>query len=122
MFDFYFYIFICILFLRGFDFIWTTRWIGENPESSDLLHLVMVGLAEESASIGFERAEAEREGKGTSTISVRRIGALKSVAETWLRRKEQLVDREILRVGHPFKVNYSRALEGTPERIAQYFI
>ena len=83
----------------------------DSPESADLLHLVMVGLAEESASIGFERAEAEREGKGTSTISVRRIGALKSVAETWLRRKEQLVDREIDLKGPAFKTIFTFVLE-----------
>jgi hypothetical protein len=61
-----------------------------NPESADVLHQVMVGLADESASIAFERREAERKGEPTSQLSVRRVNALKSVADTWLRRKEQL--------------------------------
>jgi hypothetical protein len=87
------------------------RIAKDSPESSELLHLVMVGLAEESASIGFERAEAERDGKGTSTISVRRINALKSVAETWLRRKEQVADREIDIQGPAFKALFGFILE-----------
>ena len=66
-----------------------------KPESPDVLHQVMIGLAEESASIGFERKEAERKGEPTSQISGRRVSALKSVADTWLKRKEQLVNNVI---------------------------
>lgn len=68
------------------------RTARDNPESADVLHQVMVGLADESASIAFERQEAERKGESTSQLSVRRVNALKSVADTWLRRKEQLAN------------------------------
>ena len=67
----------------------------ETPESSDVLNQVLSALAEEAASLGFERHEAEWQGKETSQISVRRINALKAVGETWLRRKEQISTKEI---------------------------
>lgn len=65
------------------------------PESTDLLHFVMVALAEEASSIGFERAEAERQGMETSNISTRRINALTKLVETWLKRKDQITTKEI---------------------------
>jgi len=65
------------------------------PESVDLLHFVMVALAEEASSIGFERQEAERQGMETSNISTRRINALTKLVETWLKRKDQITTREI---------------------------
>ena len=67
----------------------------ECPESTDVLQQVMVGLANEAASIRFERMEAERQGKETSSLSMRRINALRAVGDTWLRRKEQIVSRTI---------------------------
>jgi len=66
-----------------------------NPESSDLLHNVVIALAEEAASLGHERLEAETAGKETSQISTRRVQALKAVAETWLKRKDQISTKEI---------------------------
>jgi len=66
------------------------RLAREDPESPDVLQQVIVGLGEEAASIRFERSEAERTGKETSGISVRRINALKAVGDVWLKRKEQL--------------------------------
>lgn len=64
--------------------------IRVNPETGDVLDYVMEGLAEESASLGFERLEAERTGQPTSQISMRRINALKAVGDSWLKRKEQI--------------------------------
>lgn len=60
------------------------------PESSEVLHKVMMELAEEAASLKFERSEAERKGEETSNISVRRARILQAVGETWLKRKGQL--------------------------------
>jgi len=65
------------------------------PESTDLLHYVMMALAEEAASIGFERQEAERQGLETSNISTRRINALKTVVDTWLKRKDQVTTKDV---------------------------
>ena len=66
-----------------------------TPESSDVLNLVMGGLAEEAAALRFERMEAERNGVESSQISVRRIGALKALGDAWIKRKEQVDSKTI---------------------------
>lgn len=60
----------------------------KNPESSEVLQQVIVGLADEAASLAFERQEAESRGSETSQISIRRVNALKAIGDTWLKRKE----------------------------------
>jgi hypothetical protein len=55
-----------------------------------VLHLIMRGFAEEAASLAFERGEAERTGKETSQLSIRRISALRNLGDVFLKRKEQL--------------------------------
>ena len=62
----------------------------EQPESSTVLHEVMIALADEAASLKFEREEAELRGDSTSQLSARRARILKDVGETWLKRKTQL--------------------------------
>ncbi len=66
-----------------------------NPEDPDVLHQIVLALGNEAASIGFERQQAERNGEKTSELSVRRISALKSLADTWLKRKDQITTRGI---------------------------
>jgi hypothetical protein len=66
-----------------------------RPESEEVLQYVMVGLAEEAASIAFERKRAERENKETSSLSARRVQALKATVDTWLKRKEQIATNSI---------------------------
>ena len=79
----------------------------EDPESADILHQVMVGLANEAASLAFERMEAERLGEETSAISIRRINALKAIGDTWLKRKEQTKTHLIDLDSHSFKILFS---------------
>ena len=86
-----------------------------DPESSDLLHHVVVSLAEEAASLGHERRNAEMEGRETSQLSIRRVNALKAVAETWLKRKDQTVNREIDLSSPQFKAVFSLTLEAFRE-------
>jgi len=62
--------------------------IQDNPEAGSVLDRVMEGLAEEAASLAFERREAERNGTPASQISMRRINALKAVGDSYLKRKE----------------------------------
>ena len=62
----------------------------DQPESSEVLHQVMIALADEAASMKFEREEAERRGDSTSQLSARRARILKDVGDTWLKRKTQL--------------------------------
>jgi hypothetical protein len=69
--------------------------VSQDIEADEILQLVLVEYAKEAASLGFERYEAERQGKETSAISVRRVNALKAIGELFLKRKEQLADRSI---------------------------
>jgi hypothetical protein len=69
--------------------------VKTNPENPEVLHQVVLALGEEAASLGFERAEAERDGRETSNISVRRVNTLKALADTWLKRKDQVTTQSI---------------------------
>lgn len=66
-----------------------------NPEDPDVLHQIVLALGLESASIGFERYQAELRGEKTSELSMRRVNSLKAMADTWLKRKDQVVSRGI---------------------------
>jgi hypothetical protein len=69
--------------------------VKDTPESHGVLQHAMVVLAEETASIGFERKEAERQGDPTSQLSARRINAVKALVDTWLKRQDQIVSKAI---------------------------
>lgn len=69
--------------------------VEKNVESEDVLQMVVQGFAREAASLEFERQQAEIQGRETSQISVRRINALKAVADTWLKRKDQVANKSI---------------------------
>lgn len=69
--------------------------VAQSVDSEDVLHYAMMAFAEESASLGFERTEAERKGKETSQLSIRRIGAIKALVDSWLKRKDQLAGKMI---------------------------
>lgn len=69
--------------------------IDQNIDDDQVLHLIMRGFAEESASLTFERREAERTGKETSQLSIRRINALRNLGDVFLKRKEQLAGKVI---------------------------
>lgn len=82
-----------------------------KPESSDVLTKVIQGLAEESASLHFERTEAERKGEATSQISMRRVQALKAVGETWLKKKEVLASKGVDLESPSFKIVFTHIAE-----------
>ena len=67
----------------------------KNADSSEVLTHVLVGLAEESASLAFEREEAERRGQSTSQISLRRVNALRAVGDTWIKKKELISGKSL---------------------------
>ena len=69
--------------------------VKANPESAFVLDYVMLGIAEEAAALGFERTEMERRGQPTSQVSVRRIGALKAIGDSWLKRKDQIASQGV---------------------------
>jgi hypothetical protein len=82
-----------------------------TPESPDILTKVIAGIAEESASLYFERLEAERKGESTSQISMRRVQALKAVGDTWLKKKEVLASTGVDLESSAFKIIFTHIAE-----------
>ena len=64
--------------------------VRQAPESVDVLHHVMQGLAEEAAAMAYQRTLLQNQGKNTSNVSAKRVTALRAVGDTWLKRKEQI--------------------------------
>jgi hypothetical protein len=91
----------------------------EAPESSSVLHQVMIQLAEEAASLKFERAEAERRGDSTSNISQRRARILQAVGDTWLKRKAQLVSQGLNLDGPEFSAVFTLVSETFKESMLE---
>ena len=85
--------------------------ISTSPEKSEVLDYVLKGLAEEAASLAFERIDAERTGATTSQVSMRRIGALKAVADSWLKRKELIANAGVDMDSPAFKRLFKFVLE-----------
>lgn len=85
--------------------------VREKPEDPDVLHQIILGLGEEASSIGFERMLAEQNGDKTSELSVRRINALKAMADTWLKRKDQVTSRGIDMSSPAYRVFMEYVLE-----------
>lgn len=89
-----------------------------NPDDPDVLHQVLLALGQESASIGFERQQAEMNGEKTSELSVRRISALKSIADTWLKRKDQVTTRGIDMSSPAYRILMKEVLKAFQESLA----
>lgn len=83
----------------------------KNPDSSDLLSKVIEGLAEESASLAFERSEAERKGESTAQLSSKRVLALKAVGDTWLKKKEIIASKGVDFDSPAFKIAFAHIAE-----------
>jgi hypothetical protein len=83
----------------------------KNADSSEVLTNVLVGLAEESASLAFEREEAERRGESTSQISLRRVNALRAVGDTWIKKKELMSSKSIDMDSKAFKKLFGHIAE-----------
>lgn len=82
-----------------------------NIDSDEVLSSVILGLAEESASLAFERIEAERRGDPTSQISLRRVNALKAVGDTWLKKKELVSSTSLDLESKSFKILFGHIAE-----------
>jgi hypothetical protein len=89
----------------------------ETPEDPDVLHQVILALGAEAASLGFEREEAERQGMKTSEISVRRVNTLKALADTWIKRKDQIVNKGIDLESQSFKSLFRFIMETFQEAL-----
>lgn len=89
--------------------------IGASPDSPDVLHEIIKGLGEETASLRFEREEAARDGKDTTSISSKRVQALRATAETWLKRADQLGGKLIDLDGAPYHALFRHQMESLKE-------
>jgi len=69
--------------------------LDENADDDKTLQLIMRGLAQEQSSLEFERVEAERTGKDTSQLSLRRVNALKALSDTWIKRKDLMTGNTV---------------------------
>lgn len=71
--------------------------VRSNPDSFNVLTKVIEAMGTEAAALEFARKELERDGKFKDTpgVSAKRIQGLKAIGETWLRRKDQMVERSV---------------------------
>lgn len=94
--------------------------VKANPDSAEVLTRVIEGIGAETAALEFTRKELERDGKFKDTpgVSSKRIQGLKAMAETWLRRKDQMVERAVDVDSPGFKAAYRFILETLGEAMA----
>lgn len=59
----------------------------KDAEASQIMDLVLSGMADEAAALEFERTEMERNGKDATNVSMKRARVLKGIADIWLKRK-----------------------------------
>ncbi len=62
----------------------------KDAESDQVLNAIIAAMADEAAAIEFERSEAARHGQDTANHSAKRARVLKGMADTWLKRKQQI--------------------------------
>lgn len=90
------------------DLVAVTR---QNSEADAVFHTLMNGLAVEITSLEFERREAERKGEDTSNISAKRVRAIKTMTDAWLKKREKVDSGTIDMEGVAFKALFSFMLE-----------
>jgi len=68
------------------------KQVRGDADSLDVLDIAMQELAKESASLDFERGEAERKGKDTASLSSKKINATKALIDTYFRKRDAVVN------------------------------
>lgn len=95
------------------------REAQQDTNGDTVLDHVLVGMAQEAASIEFERMEAERHGQDTVNISAKRVRALKSMADTILKKK-QIASGGIVDMDSPaFRALFTMMLGSFKESMVQ---
>jgi len=85
--------------------------MGKNPDSTDILDHILKEMAKEAASLDYDKSVAEREGDSTSGFSSRRLKALRTIGETWLKKKKE-IDSSTLEFDSPaFKTLFSHIMQ-----------
>ena len=96
--------------------------VRNDPESLDVLHSVMMGLAEEAAAMAQARVSLEAQGKNTSNVSAKRVTALRAIGDTWMKRKEQLGGQSLDLEGVAFKRVFGYTMETFRKALSQAMI
>ena len=87
------------------------RAANRNAESDDVFNALIAAMADEAASVEFDKTEVARHGGDTATLSAKRARILKGIADTWLKRKQQ-VSGGIIDLDSPaFKALFGMILE-----------
>lgn len=71
------------------------RLASEHPESSELMDEVMSSLAKTIVSLEHEMSQAESKGEDPAMPAAKKVTALKALAESWLRRREDMTPSDI---------------------------
>lgn len=87
------------------------REAKKDAEGDGVINEIMSAMAEEAAAIEFEREEAARQGHETSALSAKRARVLKGMADTWLKRKQQIEGGLIDMESPSFKALFGLILE-----------
>jgi hypothetical protein len=82
-----------------------------NSESDMVFNALMIGLSTEITSLEFERMEAERKGEDTSNISAKRVRALKTMTDAWLKKREKVDSHSVDMESPAFKAVFSFILD-----------
>lgn len=90
------------------DLVAVTR---QNSEADAVFHTLMNGLAVEITSLEFERREAERKGEDTSNVSAKRVRAIKTMTDAWLKKREKVDSGTIDLEGVAFKTLFAFMLD-----------
>lgn len=96
--------------------------VRNDPESLDVLHSVMMGLAEEAAAMAQARVSLEAQGKNTSNVSAKRVTALRAIGDTWMKRKEQMGGQSLDLEGVAFKRVFGYTMETFRKALSQAMI
>jgi hypothetical protein len=82
-----------------------------NPEGDSVFNHLMVELSSEISALEFERKEAERLGKDSSEISSKRVRAIKTMTDAWMKKRERSESGAIDLEGESFKKLFAFILE-----------
>ena len=66
--------------------------VKNDPNSMEVLDEIMRELALENSSLAYERVEAERRGEDTTSISSKKVTALKSLSEIYFQKRKSIVN------------------------------
>lgn len=95
------------------------RVTDRDPDSNEVMDLVLKELASEQARMKFELEELEREGKEISEASARRVRILAQLSDSWLKRQERLRDVGVVDLNTPPMREFVRCLGETMNSVME---